>query len=156
MAAHLRRQIRDAFVVALRGLPLTGSNVFKGRSWPTEDASLPALLVYAHGGDPVGNSAYDSMASSDADIPLERDERVTVEGICRTAGIDPDDTLDDIALAVEPALLKAAGLKALVDRLELVSTAIATESGGEKRRGSIKLTYRVVFTTPAGSPDTKV
>jgi hypothetical protein len=154
---HLRQQLRHAIATALQGLPTTGANVFPGREWPTDAADYPGLLIYARG----GRSGFDAMAGSDATVTLERDETVLVEGIVRKGGDDRgavsiDDLLDAIAAEVEPVMMASTAIGALVDRRELVATEIDASPGGETRRGSIKLTYRVVYATPAGDPTAKV
>lgn len=149
MAFHLRKQLRQAIATALGGL---GAHVFPGRTWPLEDKDYPCLLIYAHG----GASQFDSMASTDAAIPLERDERVTVEAAVKTRNAEPDDALDALAASIEPLMMTDTGIAALVDRRELVATDISTRSGPDGREGSIKLTYRMVFATAAGEPTTKV
>ena len=149
MASHLRRQLRHAIAAAL--IP-TGATIFPGRTWPTEDRHYPAILVYARG----GTSSFGSMAATDAEIPLERDEQVVVEGVVKMHGAEPDDALDDLAAAIEPLMMTDPGIAALVDRRELVATAIEARSVADGREGSIKLTYRVVFSTAAGLPTAKI
>lgn len=149
MAFHLRKQLRHAITTALGGL---GAHVFPGRTWPLEDRYYPCILIYAHG----GASQLDSLASTDAAIPLDRDERVTVEAVVKTRNAEPDDALDDLAALIEPPMMTDAAIAALVDRRELVSTDISTRSGPDGREGSIKLVYRMVFGTTAGDPTTKV
>lgn len=149
MAFHLRRQLRHAIATALDGL---GAHVFPGRTWPTEDRHYPAILIYAHG----GTSQFDNLAATDSAIPLEREERVTVEAIVKTRNSEPDDALDDLAALIEPLMMTDTGIAALVDRRELVSTDISTRSGPDGREGSIKLTYRMVFATTAGNPSARI
>jgi hypothetical protein len=148
--------LRQAIVASLTGLPTTGANVFPGRDWPTDERAYPALLVYARG----GRSAFDAMGADDASVVLERDEQVVVEGIVRAKGgegtISIDDLLDAIASEVEPVMMTDTGIAALVDRRELVETAIDVQAGGDARLGSVRLTYRVVYATLAGTPGTKV
>ncbi|MFO1081874.1 MAG: hypothetical protein U1E23_14745 [Reyranellaceae bacterium] len=150
--SHVRKQLRDAVAAAVADLPTTGSKVFPGRTWPIEDGQYPALLVYARGGP----SRFDAMAGRDAEIPLERQEDITIEGVCRTRGEEPDETLDQIAAEVEAAMMTDDALAALVVRRELVQTDIATGANGEKRDGAVKLTYRLTCYTPAGDPGTLV
>ena len=147
MASHIRKQLRHAIAAALAP---AATHVFPGRTWPTEKRHYPAIFVYARG----GSSAFDSMAATDAEIPLERNEQVVVEGVVKTTGAEPDDALDDLAAAIEPLMMADPGIAALVDRRELVATAIEARSVADGREGSIKLTYRVVFTTAAGTPTT--
>lgn len=149
MAFHLRKQLRHAIATALGGL---GAQVLPGRTWPIEDKHYPCILIYAHGGP----SQFDSMAATNAAIPLERDERVTVEAVVKTRNAEPDDALDDLAALIEPPMMTDSGIAALVDRRELVATDISTRSGPDGREGSIKLTYRMVFATAAGDPTAKV
>lgn len=156
MAMHMRRQIRAAVVAALQAVPALGQNVWAARDWPLGDSKFPAALVYGHGGD----SAFDAMAAADADVILERDERLVVEGRVRAGGSGEspsiDDALDDLALAIETALMTDAGLGALVDRRELVNTALESQIAGDASTGTVKLTYRIVYATAAGAPQTKV
>ena len=148
MASHLRRQLRHAIAAAL--IP-PGATIFPGRTWPTEDRHYPAILVYARG----GTSSFGSMAATDAEIPLERDEQVVVEGVVKTRQDEPDDALDDLAALIEPLLMTDRGIAALVERRELVATAIDARSVADGRAGTIRLTYRMVFTTAAGTPTEK-
>ncbi len=156
MTHHVRKQLRAAIATALGALPTTGARVFPGRTWPNEQKDYPALLIWARG----GTSAFEAMGSNDASVILERDEKIVVEGIVRATGgessVSVDDLLDAIALEVEPAMMTAAGVGALVDRRELIDTVLDAQVGGDARVGSIRLTYRIVYATPAGAPDTKI
>lgn len=156
MAFHIRRQLRTAVVAALGGLPTTGANVFPGREWPTDPACFPGILVYARG----GASAFESMGDTDAAVTLARDERLTIEGLVRVTGGEPagalDDALDAIAAEVEPAMMTDPGIAALVERRELVETQLDGRLAGDARIGTIRLTYRIVYATAAGTPTAKV
>lgn len=149
MAFHLRKQLRHAIAAALANL---GATVLPGRTWPLDDKVYPAILVYAHGGP----SQFDAMAATDAAIPLDRDERVTVEAVVKTRNAEPDDALDDLAALIEPAMMASTAIAALVERRELVSTDISTRSADDGRMGSIKLTYRMNWRSTAGDPTTKL
>lgn len=152
MADHVRKQIRDAIAAVLTGLVTTGARVYPGRTWPMDPTKYPALLVYAHGGP----SQFIATGATDADIALERQEDIIVEGVCRTAGEEPDDTLDLIAAEVEAAMMADTELAALIDRRELTQTDLITSATAEKREGSVKLTYRVTYCTPAGDATTRI
>lgn len=154
--AHLRRQVRDAFGQALAGLSF-GANVFRGRSWPLHDANYPAALIYARG----GASSYDAAATDNGLAPLLRDERVVVEIALQVGGDDNgpvclDDQIDDRAAEVEAAVMASSAIGALVDHLELVGTEVDAAVGGDARRGSCRLVYRVIFRTQAGDPSVRV
>jgi hypothetical protein len=160
MALHLRAQLRSAIAAALKNTRTAGHNVLPGREWPTDEKAYPGLLVYARG----GASGFDAMSGTDAEVTLERDEKIVVEGIVRGTGGDGggekagaiDDLLDALAAEVEPAMMSDAGIAALVDRRELIDTAIDGMVGGDTRLGSIRLVYRFVFATAAGDPTAKV
>ena len=143
MVFHIRKQLRHAIAAALAP---AATHVFPGRTWPTEKRHYPAIFVYARG----GSSRFDSMAATDTEIPLEREEQVVDEGVVKMHA------LDDLAAAIEPLMMTDPGIAALVDRRELVATAIEARSVADGREGSIKLTYRVVFSTAAGLPTAKI
>lgn len=146
MAAHVRTSLRQAVKAALDNLPTTASRVFAGRTWPTDDACYPGLLIYARGGP----ARIDAQSDSDVDRPTERDERLVVEGIVRTRGVEPDDLLDQIELEVAAALLADPTVAGLAEICEPLGAEISARAGGEHREGSIKLNFRVVYRTPAG------
>jgi hypothetical protein len=156
MPQHVRQQLRQAIAAALSGLPSTGANVFPGREWPADERAYPGLLIYARG----GRSTFDSMAADDADVILEREEQVVIEGIVRAKGgegaVSLDDQLDAIAAEVEPIVMTDPGIAALLDRRELVETVIDVQIGGDARLGSVRLTYRVMYSTAAGDPSVKL
>jgi len=152
MADHLRAQLRSAIRAALAGLPTSGARVFAGRTWPVEDKDYPGILIWTRG----GASRFDNQAERDQDRALERDERVVVEAIARTRGVDPDDLLDGMAAEIEPVMMTSTAIAALVEWRELIGTESTTRTQGDHREGSLRLTYRMVFRTLAGDATTKV
>ena len=152
MADPLRTRLRHAVRAALLGLPTTGERVFLSRTWPLQDGDFPALLVYARGG------AYrvDAQSEDDASSPIERDERLVVEGVVRVTGQEPDDTLDRIEAEVAAALMASAAVGALVELRQPLSSEINAVAQGDSRAGSVKLVYRVVNRSPAGDLTTKL
>ena len=157
MALHVRRQITDAVRAALLDLSPNDA-VYKGRTWPLDEKTSRAILIWTRGGE----SQFDAMDDSDATRPLERDERLVVEAIVRHAGAETaqgasvEDLLDDMAAEIEPRLMADAAFGALVESRELVRTEKDSAVQGDHRRGMIRLTYRILYRTPAASPTTKV
>lgn len=156
-ALHLRAQLRAAVVAALTGTTSCAANVFAERDWPMEEAHFPALLVW----DTGGNSRPEAMADSDAEVPLERSEDLVVEiAVLRVGGEHAapkmQDALDAIAAEVEVIMMSDAVIGALVDQRFLIETAKDSAVAGDSRRGSCRLTYRVVYTTAAGDPTVKL
>lgn len=167
MSDHVRTQLRDAVVAALRGnVAGVAERVFPGRTWPLSvDTDFPAILVFT----PGGPSSYDTMGWGSATAPmLVRQERVSAEVRVRTrAGgsasdptsgprVEPDKALDDIALEVERLVFQWAVGAALVQTLELVNTQIETRVVGDAREGLLLLTWRAEIRTPAEAPDTAI
>ena len=150
MAFHLRRQIRDAVVAALKGLPTTGDNVFPGRTWPIPPELETSLLVYLEGGP----SRLDSMGRGmgDTTLSLLREEKLAIRAIVRTTGHEPEDVLHQIAAEVEPPLMANGALGGLVIARELVNTEISAHAQGNDRVGEMKLTYSLTVRTSAGDP----
>ncbi len=150
MSKHVRQQIREAFVAALKGLPTTGANVFKTRNTPSSDASLPALLVYTR----QERSQFDAMG--DSHRPLQRQLQVWVVGVCRATGT-PDDLLDRICAEVEPVLAAAATAAGLLEKVELAATDFdVSTDGGDKAKGRVGMTWRVTYRTAAADPTAPV
>ncbi len=156
MSFHIRHQIRAAVIAALKGQTTAAGNVHGRRDWPF-DRDMPALLVWTEGGP----SRFDSMADSDAEIPLERIETVVVELRCRAGGGEEsaphlEDALDALAAEVEPLMMNDTGLAAVVDQRQLVDSKSMTQLAGDVRLGSCRLTYRMLVTTAASAPTVKV
>lgn len=153
MPTHVRQQLREAVVAALRG-NVTGvdERVFPSRTWPlTAEVDFPAILVFT----PGGPSSYDTMGWSSASAPmLMRQERVAVELRVRTKNTEPDAALDALALEVERLVFAWAVGAALVQALELVQTQIETRALGDAREGVALLTWRTEIRTAADAPDT--
>ena len=92
--AHARTQIRQALVTRLTGLATTGVNIAADRYHLFDDATLPALRVYAESED-----LLDELMGG----RQQRRVTFTVEAIAKqNAALD--DTLDQIALEVETAI----------------------------------------------------
>lgn len=142
---HVRQQVREAFDVALRGLPTTGGNCYLMRTYPLKESRLPALLIYTPS-ETVNDISL-------GDHCQERVIGVAIEAHARGAAFD--DILDRIAVEVEQAVFNDAGLKALTFETELTETRLDLSSGQDDRRGGILvMSYRVTCMVKAGNPTT--
>ena len=145
MAHHLRRQIRDAFVDALVGLPTTSARVFAQRAYELQESELPALKIETY---------FESVAASQMGFPrlYERRLRLRVIAIARVA-TDLDDALDQICKEVEMALaMPVATLAGLVKDVVLLGTDIAVAADSQPV-GQAALTYEVFYMAAANAPD---
>lgn len=146
--AHVRSQIRDRVVVLLNGLPATGNRVFSGRSRPLKQDHETCLLVYTT----EEAAEYAAMGGV-----LLRELTLVVEGRAVAAeAADIEDTLDEIAEQVEPALLRAPPLGGFVRDIALRSTRITVQSPGESHAGEIQMSFRVVYRTRETAPSAAV
>ena len=147
MTTHRRKQIRDAVVARLDDLTTTGTRCYGGRTLPLGDGFSPTLLVYSR----EERSALQAMGG--AGRPIERRLRLAVHGYVASAGSDPEDTLDLIALEVERALMADETLGGLAVSLELSATDINVEAGEANRRvGEVRLTYDIEYSSAADDP----
>ena len=146
--AHHRKVIRDAVVTALTGLATTGSSVYPTRTYPLDEAKLPALCVYTISED----SAVDSMKVSTRG--LRRSLELAVEGIAVNNGA-LDEALDQIALEVETAIGADPTFAGKCYDCTLSQTRISVRGGeSQKEIGSVVMTFAVTYRTKASDPST--
>lgn len=146
---HRRKQIRDAVLAKVTGLATTAGRVFAGRTLPLTDAYDPTLLIYAR----TERARFGAMGGSGR--LMERQVRVAVHGKVALAATDPEDTLDQIALEVERAMMADETLGGLVVSLVLSETeldAAGPDDGSNRRRGDIRLTYDIEYSSAADDP----
>jgi len=96
MSHHRRREIRNAVIATLLGLPTTGTSVYSGRVYPTGASQLPVLLVYTQ---------EEEAQALEVGINSRTEKRtltLAVEAV--TAGANSEALLDEISLEVEAAL----------------------------------------------------
>lgn len=147
MSAHRRKQIRDAVVDRLLGLSTTGDRVHGGRTLPLADNFSPTLFVYARA------ERSRTEASGEARRPLARQVKLAIHGYVSIAATDPEDTLDQIALEVERAMMADETFGGLIVALELSETDLNAELDEQRRRlGEIRLTYDIEYSTAADDP----
>ena len=144
MAFHVRRQIREALVAAVTGLPTTGSRVFASRIYPLEAADLPCLTV-------LTLSEASTIISMSPSVMLER--RVTFEVSAHAQGLSGvDDALDQMCKEVEVALASPA-LAGLSNAVALTATEFALDGSAEQPVGRAAMRYEVTYYTAENAPD---
>lgn len=143
--AHMRTQIRQAVVVALTGLPTTGTRVFVNSVYELRAADLPCLLV--HTGDEPQIDPLDFSG-----VSLQRQLLLTVRVVAKaSAGLD--DALDQMLLELEGALALST-LGGLVKRLELKAIAASQSDALDTPAGELSATWLATYITPTTNPDT--
>lgn len=141
MADHARKQIRDAILERLAGLPTTGDRVFTGRVHPVQRAEKPLLLLWSRE-EPA------APGSSGRPVLLERTYTLVVEALAENA--DPaalEDTLDRIAAEVEAALGGDPHLGGLATDMQLVRTDWDFDGSGAVPNARIGLGWQVLYRT---------
>lgn len=151
MANHIRKQIRDAVVTLLTGLPTTGSKVYANRVWPLNDAELPGILVMSDA-DTV-NSYSEGSVVANTPRNVNRTAHLTVQVLTRGAAID--DQLDQVCLEVEKALAADRFLGGLSSNVTLVDTRIQLKGDGEKPTGEASMSYQIEYWVLDTTPDVK-
>jgi hypothetical protein len=146
MASHIRTQILVAVASALTALPTTGSNVFRGRVYPLQDAELPALRV-----------DWSSESSAPATIGtlnlISRKVQVTVLCVAK-ASPGAADLLDQVCKEVEEALAApCAALAGLALSCALQSSDITQSGAAEKPSAEVRLTYELEYMNAETAPD---
>lgn len=142
MGDHVRTQIRDFVKTTLTGMTTTGSNVFKTRFYPLEQADLPGLIIFS---GPEGSSKT-TLTS------VERTYTVIVE-VYASANIDVDDTLDTACKEIEAALFSDTTFGGLCKFAELTSTDFEQADEFKKPTMRVTLTIDVGYKTTQTAPD---
>lgn len=143
---HPRKQIRDAAVQALTGLPTTGARVFPTRVTPFDPSAGPGLMVYTFSED----SQFDSLGPRRS---LVRTLDLAVEVIC-ALNDSFDDTLDKVSLEIEQVFGVNSTLNGACKDIELRRTQIAAAKDAEKQIGGMVLTFAVTYRTLGTNPET--
>jgi len=146
--AHVRKTIREYFGTQLTGLTTTGSNVFESRVYPMQSSKLPAVLIYTTS-EESAESAFSKKRVQDRTVD------VNVEGYVRAIA-NFDDTLDQIAVEVEGAILDDPTLGGLAINTELTGTEATYSGDSEQPVGTIRLTFQVQYRTESGQPETAI
>jgi hypothetical protein len=145
MANHVRRQIRDAAATALAGLTTTGARVYPSRTYPLQDANLPALRIYTN------EETVEMSSMGGANRLVQRTLNLLVEG-CAKVNDTLDDTLDDIIKEVETAIAANQTLGG-AKWVQLAGIEIEMEGEGEKETGVARMTFQCEYITELDTPD---
>lgn len=138
---HERQAIREALVSALvAGATPAGDRVFKTRLAPMRDAELPAISVYTL------DEETDQASRKTSPRELKRSVSVAIEAWAK-AGTNVDDTLDDLALAIETAMDADQNLGATAFDSVLTRTEIGLKLDGDRPMGCAHLEYEVTYHT---------
>ena len=146
--AHKRKQIRDAIVTRLTGLPTTGANVIKGAIKPLSGAQAPPALTVSTFPDVP---AYEEDEGGEIGVDPRPARVLTVEIEGYYQGGDDDD-LDQIAVEVEEALYTDPTFGGLVSYMELGEQDVGRDANGERVDGMIRLIFQCTYFAVEGSP----
>jgi phosphoenolpyruvate-protein kinase (PTS system EI component) len=141
--AHVRQQVRDAFVTALKaGVPLVAKRVFATRVYPLTQAKLPAITVTAG----AETSGLMTMGATMGVKSLDRTVEITVS-IYENATASLDSTIDAIAVQVEEAIGADFTLGGIAKESVLTSTSIDFSGETEQPVGIATMTFAVRYVT---------
>lgn len=141
--AHVRKQIRDAVVTALTGLPITGTSVYAGRAYPIPAA--PSLVVMTWPDDPLD-------VQEESEAGCIRAHALTIEVHGHFSNGD-DDNLDQIAVEVEEAIYADTTLGGLVQYIEPGVQDAGRDADGQKMAGVVIMQWRAIYLAAEGSPE---
>lgn len=144
MAAHLRKQIRDAAAAALTGLSTSGARVYESRTHEMQDTNLPGLRIYT-------NNEEAQISSLGFSRVIERDVDLVVEA-CSKKSSGLDDELDLMIQEVEVALAANQGIGG-AKWVQLRSIEIEMEGEAEQEVGIARMTFAVRYYAALNAPD---
>lgn len=145
--AHARKQIREAVKTAITGLTTTGARVYESRVYPMAADNLPGLIVYTI------QEAAEPISRLSSGVKYMRTLNIAVEAYVKATGT-ADDTIDQICAEVEAALPDAAGVLALVEKIDYIGTEIDFFASAEKPAFAATMTYQAVYYTLENDAET--
>lgn len=151
MANHVRRQIRDAAVVLLTGLSITGSRVYKSRVQRLESTDLPCLLVNT-------DSEQIEAQTIVLNAVLERQLNLSVRILVQNSTTF-DDVVDAIIKDIEIAINASSAsktLNGLAENIEMKNIEVSVDATGEQPIAEVTLTFLVTYYTLANAPDSSI
>lgn len=134
-------QVIDALAALLVPMSATGGRVYTSRTWPLDEASMPAWRITA---------GSEGITGQTLDGGVQRHELVVDAQCTARATADLDDTLHDLAAAGIALLF--AGVPPYGLQMDAIDRELATE--GEAAVGRITLRLSTVFHTAPGAPET--
>ena len=151
--AHARETIRKAVKAAVTSLTTTGAQVSTGMSTVYDGADLPALRVM------VARDTEEALEVEVMGNVVNRLLSVIVEGRAlqdSTTDGATEDTLDDICLEVETALMTDSTVDGLVDDIRLESTEIEIDGSGETPVGIVQMVWAILYRANSAAPTASV
>jgi hypothetical protein len=146
--AHVRKQIRDNVITTVTGLTTTSTRVYRSRVYPIASGKLPGLCVYTQ------SEAVESGTLARQRTKL-RTLDVVIEGYA-LANSNLDDTLDQISLEVEEAMVTDVTRGGKAKDTELTSVEIEQVGEGETQAGVVRMTFAVMYATVENDAETPV
>jgi hypothetical protein len=149
MAAHARKQIRDAVVAMLQDVVTTERRVYPSRLYSLEESELPSLSVFTVD---AGNEEVVRKVTIGNPAKFHRECPLIIEGHA-LVGDDVDDLLDQIALEVEVAMSAplTIGMRTLPAQLRTTSKELIGDT--DSQVGIVRLVYLVSYVTAENTPD---
>jgi len=149
---HARTTIRDAVVSLLTGLSTTGENVYPSRVFRLDRNDLPCLTIHTRE-DVVTHSNVIGIGNSRSqERALSLKVVAHEDGDVETA----EDTIDQICLEVEQAMVADKTLGGLIKELELTRTDNQIDANGEKPVVEATLSYTLMYQVKETAPDTLI
>lgn len=146
--AHVRKQIRDNVTTTLTGLTTTGTRVYQSRTYPLATAKLPGLLIYTRSEDVSSVTITRPRTKS-------RELQLVVEGMV-AANTGLDNSLDQISLEVEEALVADVTRNGLAKDTELTGLETEYLAEGETQAGIVRMTFLIRYMTLENDAETAV
>jgi hypothetical protein len=137
--AHVRKQIRDNVITTVTGLTTTSTRVYRSRVYPIASGKLPGLCVYTRS---------ETVESGTMTRPRTkmRNLDVVIEGYA-LANSNLDDSLDQISLEVEEAMVADVTRGGKAKDTELIDVEIEQVGEGETQAGVVRMTFSVQYST---------
>ena len=140
MADAREESIMQAIQTACTGLVTTGSNVFRGRSYPISEGELPGLMIY---GGP--DTLQSQLSSGYIDWILQ----VSIEAYVRTSAAVVDTLLTEIRKEVYTAIMTTPklGLSYVIDTIPLQAYEQEIDGSGNKPIAKRRMEFAVQYRT---------
>jgi hypothetical protein len=143
--AHVRSNIRETFLAALKGKTAAGDKIYDSRLYNVSENELPAIIIFA------GN---EQIVTSTISYPRTQDRtlKVTVECYVQSTLL-VSTIIDNMAADIEQLVLTNLPLKRLCKDCRLESTDISLNSSGDQPVAVASLVFTVSYRTKENSPE---
>lgn len=144
--SHRRAQIRNATVATLTGLMTTGSRVRVGQVYPETYSTL------ADTGPTIEVETLSEALADGTVTGTVHGRDLILSVIARAAGIDWPDTLDQVCLEVETAIMADPKMGGLAEWTEIQGTEIEGSNEIDAPVGVAQMEWRVQYRVDATDP----